>query len=449
MTMSAKAESGLAPDITEPGDEIYALAAEIFPICRSMTGDGVRRTLDILSAHLPIERHELASGTPVLDWTVPKEWNIADAYIKDASGRVIVAFSASSLHVVNCSMPVRRRMPFAELRTHIFTLPDTPDLIPYRTSFFKEDWGFCMSHRTLQEMEAKGGEYEVVIQSRLEPGALTWGEFVHHGASEDEVLLSTHICHPSLANDNCSGLALLALLGRALARRTTRYTYRLIFIPATIGSIAWLATNEARVQRIKHGLVISNVGDGGGPTYKRSRRGSAVIDRAMAMVLEGATATARIIDFFPYGYDERQFCSPGFDLPVGLFQRSQFGTYPEYHTSADNLDFIKPQHLGQSYRWLLQVIDVLEKDRTLLNLAPKGEPQLGRRGLYSAFGSGEAAMQHNLAVLWVLNMSDGQNSLLDIAIRARMPFDLIAEAARALEERGLVAPISHSAGAGG
>jgi aminopeptidase-like protein len=422
------------------GEEIYALAAEIFPICRSITGDGVRQTIDLLRRHVPIERHELPTGEAVLDWEVPKEWNVTDAYIKNADGERVVDFRRSNLHVLNYSVPVRRRMPFSELKQHLFTLPDQPDLIPYRTSYYKEAWGFCMSHRQLAALEVAGGEYEVVIESRLEPGALTWGEYLHVGASKDEVLLSTHICHPSLANDNCSGLALLALLGRELSRRQTRLSYRLLFVPGTIGSVAWLATNEANLGRIRHGLVISGVGDAGGPTYKRSRRGDALIDRCMVHVLRKSGAPQNVLDFFPYGYDERQYCSPGFDLPVGLFQRSQFATFPEYHTSADNLDFIRPEHLAASFRWIAQALEILEADRRLVNLAPKGEPQLGRRGLYSAIGGGKDVWTRNMAMLWVLNLSDGRHSLLDIAERADLPFESIAAVASILERHELLAP---------
>ena len=400
IAMSEAASSAPSIESKAIGEDIYALAAEIFPICRSITGDGVRQTIDLLAQHIPIQRHELPTGTPVLDWTVPKEWSITDAYIKNSQGERVVDFQRSNLHVVNYSAPVRQRMQIVELKRHVFTLPDQPNLIPYRTSFWKEDWGFCMPHRQLEALEAAGGEYEVVIESRLEPGMLTWGEYLHVGDSTDEVLISTHICHPSLANDNCSGLALLTILARELSRKLTRLSYRFIWVPATIGSIAWLATNEGVLSRIKHGLVISNVGDAGPPTYKRSRRGNSLIDRAMNHVLRQSGSPFNLLDFFPYGYDERQYCSPGFDLPVGLFQRSQFGTFPEYHTSADNLDFISPEHLSVSFRWIFQALEILERDRTLVNLFPKGEPQLGKRELYSDFGSGKDANTRNMAVLW-------------------------------------------------
>jgi aminopeptidase-like protein len=296
-----------------------------------------------------------------------------------------------------------------------------------------------MSHHQLAELERAGGEYEVVIESRLQPGALSWAEYLHVGETADEVLLSAHVCHPSLANDNCSGLALLTILARELARIRTRLSYRFLLVPGTIGSIAWLAENEANLGNIKHGLVVSCVGDAGGPTYKRSRRGDAIIDRAMTHVLRGSGTSPNIIDFFPYGYDERQYCSPGFDLPVGLFQRSQFATFPEYHTSADNLDFIRAEHLGASFRWMAEALDIIERDRRMVNLRPKGEPQLGRRGLYTAIGGDRDAWTQNMAMLWTLNLSDGRHSLLDIAERANLSFDVIASMAALLAGHGLLA----------
>lgn len=423
----------------DPGEEIYALASELYPICRSITGSGVQTTLDLLARHIPIERHALPTGTKVLDWEIPREWNITDAYIKDAAGNRLIDFRASNLHVVGYSTPVHCRMDMETLRPHIFTLPDQPGLIPYRTSYYAETWGFCMSQNQLATLEAADGPFEVVIDSMLTDGMLTWGEYLHKGDSADEILLSTHLCHPSLANDNCSGLALQSIFAKLLSTRKTRYSYRFLFVPGTIGAIAWLAQNDADVQRIKHGLVLSCVGDGGGPTYKKSRRGTALIDRAMGQVLCRPGLKPNVIDFFPYGYDERQYCSPGYDLPVGLFQRSQFGTFPEYHTSADDLSFISPEHLGESFRWIAEALDIVERDRTFLNLHPKGEPQLGRRGLYAGVGGDKDAARHNMAMLWVLNLSDGSHSLLDIAERSKLPFAAIAAAADALHDHGLVA----------
>lgn len=422
----------------EIGAQIYDLAAAIFPICRSITGDGVRQTLDRLSNHIPLEIVEIPSSTPVFDWTVPREWHIRDAYIADESGARIVDFRDNNLHVLNYSIPVRTRLPLAELKQHIHTLPDQPALIPYRTSYYADRWGFCMAHEQLTALP--DGVYEAVIDSSLTDGHLTYGEYLHRGAVADEVLLSAHICHPSLANDNCSGLSLLAMLGQRLAKLSTYYSYRFLFAPGTIGAISWLARNEETAQRIKHGLVLSCVGDAGGPVYKKSRRGNALVDRAMAHVLAHIPGEPKVIDFFPYGYDERQYCSPGFNLPVGSFQRSQFGTFPQYHTSADNLDFIAPEHLAASYEMIRQTIDIIENDRHFLNLAPKCEPQLGRRGLYGAIGGDKDAAAKNMAMLWGLNLSDGDHSLLDIAERANMPFGIIRETAQLLEQHKLLAP---------
>ena len=424
------------------GIRIYALAAQLFPICRSITGDGVRETLQVLGQQIDLTQYEIPTGTQVLDWTVPQEWNIRDAYIKDPSGRKVLDLSDNNLHVLGYSTAVRRTMPLSELKSHIHTLPEQPDLIPYRTSYYSEQWGLCMAHNELAQLE--DGEYEVLIDSERHDGHLTYGEYVHKGQSERDVLLSAHICHPSLANDNCSGLALLACLAKALGARKTRYNYRFLFAPGTIGALTWLAGNEDKISRIDHGLIVSCVGDGGGPNYKRSRRGNSLIDQAMQYVLNADGRQGKISDFSPYGYDERQYCSPGFNLPVGLFQRSAFGTFPEYHTSADNLDFISPEHLASSYRMIMDAIDILEMNWTPINLFPKGEPQLGRRGLYSALGGDKSAGETAMGYLWVLNLADGNHTLLDMAQKSGMSFRDIARAAQLLLANGLLAEAQES-----
>jgi aminopeptidase-like protein len=446
---SAEPHMAPAPSLRERLDEaglgeaIFALAAEIYPICRSITGDGVRATLAHLGRHIDLEVHEVPTGTQVFDWAIPREWTIRDAYIKNAAGERVVDFGSCNLHVLNYSRPIRATLTLDELKKHVFTLPEQPDLIPYRTSYYAEAWGFCMAHNRLAALP--DGRYEVVIDASLEEGSLSYGEYLHRGETDDEFLFSAHVCHPSLANDNCSGLALLTLLAKRLAPLKTRYSYRFLFAPGTIGAIAWLARNEHRVSRIRHGLVVAGVGDGGGPTYKKSRRGDALIDRAMAHVLRHAAASPRILDFFPYGYDERQFCSPGFDLGVGLFQRSQYGTFPEYHTSADNLDFIRPEHLGASYRMIAAMIDIVENDWRPRSTSPKGEPQLGRRGLYAALGGDKDGPAKSMAFLWILNLADGRHTLLDIAERAQLPFAVVAEAARLLRDSDLLVE-DHAAG---
>ncbi len=419
------------------GLAIYDLAARLYPICRSLAGDGVRETLAIIGEYLPLTIHEIPTGTPLYDWTAPQEWIIRDAYIADMQGNHVVDFTRHNLHVVNFSVPVRARMSLDALKDHIHTLPEQPNLIPYRTCYHAEDWGFCMMHSALLAMNEP--EYEVVIDAERRDGSLIFGEFAHQGETDETFLLSAHLCHPSLANDNCSGLALLALLGEELKSRSTRLTYRLLFGPATFGALAWLRQNEEGLDHIRHGLVLSCVGDGGGPNYKRSRRGNAEIDRIMDHVLANCSlAGATMHDFWPYGYDERQFCSPGFDMPVGMFQRSLYGTFPEYHTSADNLDFIKPEYLDQSFNLLRQVIEIAERNWTPLSTSPKGEPQLGRRGLYGSVGGDSRAAQNVMAVLWVLNLADGNYSILDMAERSKLPFATLADAANRLHDAGLI-----------
>jgi aminopeptidase-like protein len=427
---------GLGFDRDEMGSRMLSFVEELFPICRSITGDGIRETLRRIGERIPLELREVPTGTLVLDWTVPKEWNIRDAYVEDPDGRRVVDFRDHNLHVVGYSVPVDARMPLSELREHIHTLPDRPGLIPYRTSYYNESWGFCMAHEQFEHLA--DGEYVVRIDSSLETGSLTYGELVLAGDSEAEVLISCHCCHPSLANDNLSGIALATQLAQHLAGVQRRHTYRFLFVPGTIGAISWLALNEQRVNNIQHGLVVTCVGDAGQPTYKRSRRSGAMIDRAAAHVLQHSGQPHRIVDFSPYGYDERQYCSPGFDLAVGSLSRTPHGEYPEYHTSGDDLDFVRASCLADSLSLYLQVLDILENDGEFRNLSPKGEPQLGRRGLYPSVGA-QGVGSELMARLWVLNLSDGRHSLLDVAERSGLPFHQVKEAARVLSESGLLA----------
>jgi aminopeptidase-like protein len=424
------------------GREIHALIEELFPLCRSITGEGVRQTLRVLASHLPLplEVVEVPSGTEVLDWTVPREWNLRDAYVADAGGARVIDFRRSNLHVVNYSAPVRARLSLSALRPHLHTLPERPDWIPYRTSYYDESWGFCLTQRQLDALP--DGDYDVCIDSSLEPGHLTYGELVLPGESEDEILISTHVCHPSLADDNLSGIAVSVFLARALAARPRRrHTLRFLYAPGTIGAITWLARNRAGAARIKHGLTLTCLGDGHPFTYKRTVKGDAEIDRAAAHVLARAGYAHQSIDFFPYGYDERQYNSPGFRLPVGSLMRGRHGQFPEYHTSADNLGFVSAERLAESWTVVAALVDLLEGNRRYRNLAPYGEPQLGRRGLYRAMG-GTDIPDLQLAMLWVLNLSDGGSALLDIAERAGMPYRAIRAAATMLEEHGLLQVMS-------
>ena len=412
------------------GDDAYRLIEEVMPYPRSITGNGVRQTLEVVRARVPLQVTEVPTGTAVLDWTVPREWNVREAWIAGPDGQRVLDFAQSNLHLVGYSTPVRARMSLAELRPHLHSLPDRPNLVPYRTSYYVEAWGFCLSDRQLEQLP--DGEYDVCIDASLTDGALTYGELLVPGSSADEVLVSTHVCHPSMANDNLSGIALATLLAEHLGSRDSRYSYRFLFVPGTIGSITWLARNQDGADRIVHGLVLTGLGDAGSPTYKRSRRGNAVIDRAAEHVLRSSGQPVNVIDFYPYGYDERQYCSPGFNLPVGRLGRSPHGEYPEYHTSGDDLSFVHPDSLQDSWDLLVGIIDVLERDGTYLSRNPFGEPQLGRRGLYRSIGAATDRAAAEMALLWVLNLADGAHSLLDVAERSGLTFAAVADAARSL-----------------
>jgi aminopeptidase-like protein len=409
---------------------------ELYPICRSITGDGLRQTLKQISRHIPLEIHEVPTGTKVLDWEIPREWNIRDAYLKDPAGNKIIDFKKLNLHVLNYSAPMNGRMELSELKPHLFSIPEKPELVPYRTSYYSENWGLCLSHNQLESL--KDGTYEVLIDSDLKPGSLTYGEFVIKGETDDEVLISTHTCHPSLCNDNLSGIAVCTELAKEVMQSKPWYTYRFLFIPGTIGAITWLAQNEDKISHIKYGLVTSLLGIDNVFTYKRSRRGNARIDTIVEHVLASRAVPHKIIDFIPYGYDERQFCSPGFNMPVGNLTRVPFGEYPEYHTSADNFDLISDKGLQDSLDTFREVILNIETDRKYMNQFPKGEPQLGKRGLYDNIGGRNDSKTLQLAFLWILNYSDGDHSLTDIAILSGLSTKLIGEAAQMLKQKGLL-----------
>ena len=429
-------ESRDSAETVDVGREMHQLIAELYPICRSITGNGVRETLRRISQHIPLTISEVASGTTVFDWTVPREWNIRDAYVKNSRGERVIDFQNSNLHVMSYSVPVRKTLSLQELKAHLHTLPDQPDLIPYRTSYYSENWGFCLSHR--QSLELKDEEYEVCIDASLEDGHLTYGECYLPGETSDEVLISSHVCHPSLCNDNLSGIAVAVWAAKQLKMTSHRYSYRFLFAPATLGPVTWLAANERETKRIKHGLILACIGDPGKTTYKKSRRGNAEVDRAVAHVLKHSGQDYEIIEFSPWGYDERQYCSPGFNLPVGCLMRTPNGRFPEYHTSADNLEFVRAEYLEDSLSKCMSIIDVLENNRAYLNQNPKCEPQLGKRGLYRKMGGLSQANHSELAMLWVLNFSDGMHSLLDIAEKSTLPFSAVREAAHTLLQHHLL-----------
>ncbi len=418
------------------------LLERLFPICRSITGSGVRETLKILNEYIPLTIHEVPSGTKVFDWTVPSEWNIADAYIKNSRGERIIDFKANNLHVVNYSTPVHQSMTLAELRPHLHSLPEQPDIIPYKTSYYHPNWGFCLTHN--QALGLTDDTYEVVIDSTLAPGNLTYGELFVPGEIEETVLISCYVCHPSMANDNLSGVVLSTFLAREILAKPRRHSYRFLFVPETIGTITWLARNEQAVSHIAHGLVATCIGDKGPFTYKKSRSGRAQIDLVAAQALREAGVPHSIIDFAPTGSDERQYCSPGFDLPVGSLMRTMYGQFSQYHTSADDLSFVRGEYLVQSLSLYNAIVSLLEtnarfeRNHLYKNINPKAEPQLGKRGLYTAIGPSKNEAENELAMFWVLNLSDGTNSLLDIALRSNIPFERIREIADILIEHRLL-----------
>jgi aminopeptidase-like protein len=421
----------------ELGDSIHALVERLYPICRSITGEGIRETLRIVGERVPgLAIRAVPSGTPAFDWTVPREWNIRDAWVKGPTGEKVIDFRESNLHVVGYSIPVHRSMSLAALRSHLHTLPDQPQWIPYRTSYYKEDWGFCLKHRDYEKLPE--GTYEVFIDATLEPGHLNYGEWLHRGDTEDEVLFTCHACHPSLCNDNLSGVAVATHLAQLLSEIRTRYSYRFLFIPSGIGSVVWLSRNQDRVDRIRHGLILSCLGDPGDFTYKRSRRGDAEVDQAVTNVLRCSGRRHTIVDFAPYGFDERNFCSPRFNLPVGSLTRSTHSAFPGYHSSGDNLDLVRASCLQESLLTYLEVVDVLENNRLCLNQIPEAEPQLGKRGLYGSIGGLKKRADLEMALLWVMNFSDGAHRLLDISDRSGYSFDLVREASDRLIQHGLL-----------
>ena len=412
----------------------------LWPITRSLTGEGNRETLDIIKELVPLLRTtEVKSGTAVYDWKVPPEWQISEAYIKDSKGKTIIDFKDNNLHVLGYSVAVDQTLSFAELRPHLYTLPEQPDLIPYLTSYYQERWGFCLSHNQLEGLDPNEA-YTVKIDSSLDySGSMTIGEAVIPGASTQEVLFSTYICHPSLANNELSGPLVAAFLYRELSKLELRYTYRFVFVPETIGSVYLISQHGQRwKEQLVAGFVITCIGDDGPFTYKKSRRGASLPDRIVVNLLAQTEEDYHIVDYFPSGSDERQYCSPGFNLPVGSLMRTMYGKYPEYHTSADDKSFISFEALAASVHKYQQVVDVLEYNRYYVNQAPYGEPQLGKRGLYPTLGS-QKAKQHTVAVMmWLLNLADGQHDIVDIAERSGHSFTELIPVVQLLLGHGLL-----------
>ena len=424
------------------GHALHAFASRLYPICRSITGHGVRETLRLVREFVPLEVREIPSGLPVYDWEVPPEWNVEEAFILAPDGRRVVDFKDHNLHLVSYSEPVSAALTLESLDERLHSLPEHPAWIPYRTSYYRRTWGFCLAHQVRSALVP--GEYRVEIKGSLEPGSLTYGEAVIPGRSRDEIVFFTHVCHPSLANDNTSGMAVATALAQWIAGASRRFTYRFVFAPGTIGSLCWLRENENRLDRVRGGLVLGLLGDPAPLTYKMSREGDTRTDVIANYVVTGRQPAGSVIPFSPYGYDERQLCSPGFNLPIGRLTRSVNGGYPEYHSSADDLTLIRPEQLEGSLEACKDFVTIVEQDHRYLNLNPKGEPRLGKRGLYGSMG-GRSPAQFEEALLWVLNQSDGSKSLLDVARRSGIPFSVVRDAALALETAGLLQEAAASA----
>ncbi len=418
------------------GHELHRRVAELLPIPRSLTGDGVRRTLAVLGGWCEgLAVHEVPTGTPVFDWEVPQEWNLRRATLTAPDGTVVADTDTTPLAVVGYSEPVRAELSLEQLRPRLHSLPDLPAAVPYRTSYYSRSWGFCLPHDVLQGLPE--GTYRVSIDTTLQPGHLTYGEIVIPGTTEEVGLVSAHTCHPAMANDNASGMVVATALAAHLRTLSPRLTWHVLLAPGTIGALVWLAANPDLVPSVRAGVVLAGVGDAGPVTVKRTRRGGTLIDRALDVVLRDRAAPSAVVPFSPWGYDERQYGSPGFDLPVSLLMRTPHGSYPQYHTSADDLGFVHPSSLRDSLEVLVDTVAAVEGNATYRNTSPYGEPQLGRRGLYPTMG-GRAARTAQLAMLWVLNLSDGDHDLLAIAERSGLAMADVRAAADALAATDLL-----------
>jgi len=433
-------------------DEADAMLRELFPICRSITGEGFRQSLEILGRYAPMRQHDYPSGMKCFDWTIPPEWTIRDAYIADSRGRRVIDFRRSNLHVVSYSVPFRARMTLAELRGHLHTLPALPDAIPYRTSYYTREWGFCLSHRQLQALDPQE-TYDVVVDSELADGYLTLADDVIRGDIAQEFLISTYCCHPSLANDNLSGVVLTVLLHRILTARRNRYSYRFLIAPETIGVLVYLSQNEAALRAITGGFVVATVGGPGPLGYKRTFLGDHLIDRAVLETFQERGIEPKIYPFAPDGSDERQFSSPGFRIPMGTICKDKYYEYPSYHTSLDDLDFVSGKAIVATLEIYLGAIDRLEQERIYVRRELRGELHLGRHGLYPSTGGGihqpgntagfrldaEGVAADDLdPLLWCLFLMDGRHSLKDIVVRSRWPLAQIERLAGILVRAGLV-----------
>ncbi|MGD9850223.1 MAG: DUF4910 domain-containing protein [Nitrospirales bacterium] len=423
--------------------EIEQLFRELFPICRSITGDGVRQTLRRLQAIASFIMEEISSGTQVFDWVVPDEWRVREAYVETIDGKRVIDFRDHYLHLVGYSVPFSGELGFDELASHLHTLPDQPDAIPYRTSYYRRDWGFCLSHKTFCQLDPSS-RYRVVVNTELFPGSLTLGEAVLPGSSGSEFIVHTYCCHPMMGNDNLSGMVLWALLLRYLGNRPRRHGYRFIIAPETIGTLAYLDLRKNTLDSVIGGFVLTTVAGPGPFSLKESFQKNTWVDRAARSVLADTEKEFLHYPFDVFGSDERQYSSPGFRIPMVTIARSQYHHYPAYHSSLDDLNYISPASLMKSFQVYLDIIDILERDAVVHSLSPFGEPMLGKRGLYPMLGGGLRASgkddphQPLHTILWIAFLADGRHSLLNIAEKTGRSFKEVAEIAVQLEEQGLL-----------
>ncbi len=411
----------------------------LWPINRSLTGDGNRESLSILSEIAGIKQHEVPSGTKCFDWVIPPEWNVKDAYVKGPDGKKLIDFKRNNLYLLGYSESCNKKMSLDELKKNLHTIREQPDVIPYLTSYYERRWGFCLAHNVMERFPE--GEYEVMIDSELdEKGSMTYGEAFIEGSSKKEILFSTYICHPSMANNELSGPLITSMIYRELMKKKNhRYSYRFLFLPETIGSIYYLSVNGERLkENLSAGFVVTCAGDPGKFTYKRSRSGNTLADRAAELVLMQSGEDYVVEDFFPTGSDERQYCSPGFNLPVGSLMRTRYGKYKEYHTSADNRDFISFDAMEETVKKYIEITGMIENNFTYKNKFPRCEPNLGKRGLYPTIGSEKKTGDSIAAMMWLLNLSDGDNDMISISQRSGIKFSELDECAKRLIEKNLI-----------
>jgi aminopeptidase-like protein len=410
----------------------------LWPINRSLTGEGNRETLKIISEIIPLKIHEVPSGTQCFDWTVPPEWNTKEAWIKDEKGNTIVDFKNNNLHLLGYSEPFEGLLSFEELREHLYTLPDQPDLIPYLTSYYSRRWGFCLTHNQLNILDTST-KYQVKIESTLDDkGSMTYGDLVIKGKSEKEILFTTYICHPSLASNELSGPLVTSFIYDQLKNRDMYYSYRFVFAPETIGSIAYLSVHGEHLKKnLEAGFVVTCIGDAGNFTYKKSRRSTTLVDRAVQLILQQTEDEFTIKEFAPIGSDERQYCSPGFNLPVGSLMRTMYGEFPEYHTSGDNKDFICFEAMEASIDKFMDIIDLMEMNQKYINQFPNCEPQLGKRGLYPSLSEKNKAIEIE-SMMWILNYADGEHDLIEIIEKSKIDYRTILKVSGKLLLKGII-----------